>query len=102
MFSFSKILKYVWPQIRKYQWAFYAILVIFSARVVVDTILRPLYFKKIIDLLSRGNVGHMLLSDDLFKLVFIIIGLNILVLLIARSGKFLYLALKQLFVLLYS
>src|SRR3989344_3919492 len=91
MSFFRSIIKYIWPQIKKYERAFWSIIVFFSARIVVDAIIRPVYFKKIIDVLSLSDGNHALISHDVFKLVFIIIGLNIVVLLMARSIKFLYL-----------
>ncbi len=90
MSLFSKIFKYVWPQMRKYRVAFFCILIIFSTRVVFDVILRPLYFKKIIDLLSRGSSSNSLLAHDLYHLIFLIIGINLIVFALARSIKFVY------------
>ena len=75
---------------RKYQGAFYAILIFFSARMVFDRIVTPLYFKKIIDVLSRSEVDRLLLSHELLTLVLIIIGLRVLVFLVARIIKFVF------------
>jgi ATP-binding cassette subfamily B protein len=90
MFSFSKIFKYIWPQIRKYQRAFYSIIVLFALRVVFDFIVIPIYFKKIIDTISNSDAGRTMIAHDLFKFVFIIIVLNIVVALTARSRQFIY------------
>jgi len=90
MFSFfSKIFKYMWPQMQKFKGAFYSILVLFSSRVVLDSILRPLYFKKIIDVISNGVTNHALMAHELFTLVFILVILNIVLLFLARGFKFL-------------
>src|SRR3989344_4148083 len=61
---FSKILKYVWPQIRKYKWVFCCILVGFSLRI---------FFAEI------------------FQLFVIIVAIHILVFFIARFTKFIFL-----------
>jgi len=90
MFLFSKIFKYVWPQVRKYRVAFYAIVVLFAVRVIFDFIIIPLYFKKIIDTISNSGVDHTLVSSILLKLVFTIIILHVIVGLTARSRQFIY------------
>ncbi len=90
MSLFKGIFKYVWPQMRKYKGAFYAIIIMFSIRVVFDSILRPLYFKKIIDLLSNTKVERLSLSHDIFILIFILIIINIIIFIIARTTKFLF------------
>jgi ATP-binding cassette, subfamily B, bacterial len=88
MSLFSGILKYVWPQMRKYKIAFFTIIILFGTRVVLDNIIRPLYFKKIIDTLSITSVDRTILSVTLLKLVFITIALNFTVTSIARFCKF--------------
>src|SRR4051812_34767703 len=90
MFSFSKMFKYVWPQIKKFKVGFYTILALFSVRMVVDAILRPFYFKKIIDLISLPGVDHTHIAYGVFKLVFIIIALNVTAHVLARVVKFFY------------
>src|SRR3989338_5865228 len=89
MFSlFSKILKYVWPEMRKHKWIFYCIVVVFTFRIFLDQIVVPLYFKKIIDLFVNGALEPTAVSDDIFRLLFIIIGIHIFVFIIARIIKF--------------
>ncbi len=75
---------------RKYKVAFLVILGLFFLRVVFDFILIPFYFKGIIDIISRPDVNTALVSSDLFKLVFIIITLHLMVSLTARSRQFIY------------
>ena len=92
MFSlFRKILKYVWPQINKRKWVFYYILAGFSIRVFFGEIAIPLYFKKIIDILTRGAGNSLAVSQDIFRLFFIIVGIQIFVFFIARVTKFIFL-----------
>jgi ATP-binding cassette subfamily B protein len=76
---------------RKHKWTLISVLVFFSIRQVADAVLRPLYFKKIIDIISLSGPDHSSIAPDIFRLVFIIIALNIIVLLLARSVKYLYL-----------
>ncbi len=92
MSSFRKIISYIWPQIKKHQSAFYWILLIFGLRTVLDNIVRPIYFKKIVDLLSLNDKNHSILTHDLFVLISVMIGISFLVLITARFGKFIIFA----------
>jgi len=75
---------------RKYKYAFFTIIFFFSIRVVLDVILRPLYFKKIIDVLSSLNISRIVMAHDLYRLVFILIILNVLLFIVARIIKFVF------------
>lgn len=88
---FKGIIKYVWPEIKKHRLAFWLIIVIFSIRIALDNIVRTYYFKKIIDFLSSGiNIDRALLSNDLFHIVFSLIGISAITFVLARSMKFMY------------
>lgn len=78
----------MWPQMRKRKWVFFCIVVVFSSRVFFGEIVIPLYFKKIIDIFSKGLGSPEIVSYDIYKLLFIIIGIHILVFFIARIIKF--------------
>lgn len=88
MSLFSKIFKYVWPPMRKRKWVFFCILVVFSMRTFFDRIVVPLYFKRIIDIFTKGIANSTTVAHDIFQLLFIIIGIYIFVFLIARIIKF--------------
>src|SRR3989344_1212853 len=88
---FKKIWNYLWPQMRKYQGIFYALLLLFIIRVIFSSVLRQLYFKKIIDILSSNGASLSVDQAELFKLVYILIGIIIIVMLSARTGRSLYL-----------
>ncbi len=89
MSFFSNLKKYVWPHIQKHSVLFYSIFVLFGIRVVVDAIVRPIYFKKIVDTFSDSLTVKYLLAPDLFKFFSIIVILNVFLLVLARFGKFL-------------
>lgn len=84
------IFKYVWPEIRKFRSSLFVIITFFSIRVILDNIVRTYYFKKVIDFLSNTNLDRVLFSDEIFKLVFTIIGIAATTFIIARSIKFMY------------
>lgn len=73
---------------RKYRLAFYSILVLFGIRVILDGIIKPIYFKKIIDLLSYSDLNRLLFTQELMRLVVITISISFIVLIVARFCKF--------------
>jgi ATP-binding cassette subfamily B protein len=87
MSLFKGIYKYVWPQIRKFKLAFFGIFILFGARVILADIVRPVYFKRIIDTLAIPNVERASLTEALLWLIFIMIVLNTIITFIARTGK---------------
>lgn len=86
----KKIAKYLWPQMRNQKWTFLAVIFLLTARVVIDFIVIPVYFKDIINLISAPGVNPALVSRELFILVFIIIVFHFLVSITARTRQFLY------------
>ncbi len=87
---FKGIFKYVWPQMRKYKLAFFSAIILFGIRVILDSIIKPLYLKKIIDLLSSNNLSRQDVSVEVIHFVFIFIGISIVVYFISRGGKLIY------------
>ena len=88
MFKFSKIFKYILPEVHKYKLAFYGMIFLFVLRVLFSGILNPLYFKKIIDVLSTATPDHSLLASQIFSLVLTLIVFNIISIAAGRSGSF--------------
>jgi len=80
---------------RKYSKSFYSILSLYTVRIILNSIFVPLYFKKIIDILSSSGSDRFVASKGLFDLVFVMIGLNIASIIIVRIGKFLFLAFEM-------
>ena len=87
-------MKYIWPRMKKFQGTFWAIVVLFCIRIVFGIILSPFYFKKIIDVLSNLSGSHISTEHDLFKLIFIIIALNLVSIAAGRTGRFLHAGLE--------
>lgn len=92
MSLFKGIFKYVWPQMRKYKPALFSILIIFTVRIILDSVVRPLYFKKIIDVLSINIFDRTLLSHQLLNLVWFLIALSLIVHIIGRISKRMHLS----------
>ncbi len=89
MLFFTNLKRYIWPQIKKHQVLLYSVFVLFGIRVVVETIVRPLYFKKIIDAFSSSFTDKLSLAPTLLQLFTAIVFINLFLLMLARFGKFL-------------
>lgn len=87
---FKGIFKYLWPQMRKFKFALFFIIFLFTIRTLLEHIIRPVYFKKIIDILSLGGADHTASPDGLLNLLFIVIFISCLTTLSARSVKFIF------------
>lgn len=92
MTLFRGIFKYVWPEIKKHYLYFYGTIIFFSIRIILEGLIRPIYFKRIINLISGSGIDHLLVSHQLFILVSSTIGISVLVLVFARAGKFIHFA----------
>ena len=92
MFSFRKIFKYVWPQMRKFKFSFFLLIFLFTVRTLLEHVVRNVYFKKIIDVISGAGPDHSIISDELFYIVGIVIFVGLLTTITARSAKFIYFA----------
>ncbi len=77
---------------RKYRGSFYAIFIIFGIRTTLEYIIRPFYFKKIIDTLSENVTNKADLSHGLLILVVTIIFISLLTTITARVCKFIFFA----------
>lgn len=89
-FSFKRIMYYVWPSMRKYWPGFVILLASFLVRIILDTT-RPYYMKKIIDLVAFSGQNRNIISDKLYSLVFVLIGLYGLAFIMGRVSKYLHL-----------
>jgi len=69
--SFRKIWGFLWLHIKKHQGLFYATFLFYAGVVLFDSIIKTIYFKKIIDFVSNSFVDRILHQKELFFLVFI-------------------------------
>ncbi|MDQ5954843.1 MAG: ATP-binding cassette, subfamily bacterial [Patescibacteria group bacterium] len=65
----KKIFRHVWPIIMQYKWSFFLTFIFFAGSVVFDYIIKTLYLKKIIDVISGSDLPRVALADTLFGLV---------------------------------
>jgi len=65
----KKILRHIWPQIIKYKWSFYLTFVFFAFRVFFSSVLKAVYFKKIVDIISAPSLPRITFTSELIYLV---------------------------------
>lgn len=91
MSLFSKIFKYVWPQVKKNQGLFFVLIVLYFFRIVIDFTIIPLFFKKIVDLFSNFNgLDFNKIKPQAFSVFYIIVGLHVSIFVVARAVRFGY------------
>ena len=77
---FKIILSYYWPHIIKYKKSFFLSLVLYGSGVVIAGSVTPLYYKKIIDVISLGNTAQnkeSLLMSLFVRLVLFLLAYNL-------------------------
>ena len=82
----KKILKHIWPQIKKYKWSFYLTFIFYAFRVLFSSILLPTYFKKIVDIISTSPLHREFFTSQLIYLVIISIVIIISGFVFSRLG----------------
>ena len=67
--SFGRIIYYYWAQIRKYKISFFFTFVAYGTAVVLSSIINPIFYKGIIDLVA-GASAPVTVTHDLFSIAF--------------------------------
>ncbi len=91
LFSFRRVFGYIWPEMRKFRGLFAGLLIVFTIRISND-IIRPLFFKKIVDILSVSGFDRAAYAHQIFFFVMIIIALHAAAGLLGRISKHLHLS----------
>ncbi len=87
MFSFWKIWKYVWPEIKKYKISCTLMFLGYGLGVIGDGIIKPYMYKQIIDALTSGNPPEVILQTAL-RLGLIISVVIVLYVIAFRVGDY--------------
>jgi ATP-binding cassette, subfamily B, bacterial len=96
MFSLlRKILKYIGPQIRNHRGLFFGAIGFFVIRIILGSILKPYYFKEIIDLLSNVVSNPQLYQDEIFTVVYLVIAVSVGATVFGRISRFFYFAFNE-------
>jgi ATP-binding cassette subfamily B protein len=89
MLSLRKIFKYVWPEIQKHKGLFWAAVILFAIRIALGSVIRPFYFKHLIDLISFSQPQNIV-TRDLFHAVYLVMGLSVISTFFGRSSRWVY------------
>jgi ATP-binding cassette subfamily B protein len=87
MFSLSRILSYLWPQVKKYRWSFLLSFIGYGGGVIFSGIINPLVYKQVIDGVATFSKGTVTV-EHIFTLVFISIGIRFIFNIFYRMGDF--------------
>jgi len=83
-------MKYVWPSMRKFRFAFFGVLAMFMLRIAIDAV-RPLFMKKVIDLIAFSGADRTVIGPRLFQIIFILILTYGFSFVFGRISKYLHL-----------
>ncbi|MCX6747606.1 MAG: ABC transporter ATP-binding protein [Candidatus Nomurabacteria bacterium] len=72
MFNFRSTISYIRPVFLKYKWAFVFIFILHAFRTIISNIINPLFYKRIIDVISDVGLDRAAFSNDLYNIVFLI------------------------------
>ncbi len=72
MHSFKNTISYIKPSVMKYKWQFYGIFVLHAIRIILNVVITPLFYKRIIDIISNGSLDRASLTSSLFHSIFYI------------------------------
>lgn len=84
MFSFKRILKHVWPSMRPHRFLMASVFIVFGLRVTTD-IIRPLFLKKIIDILSTAGIDRAVSGYEAMHVLMIWISLIFMAVVLGRT-----------------
>jgi len=57
----------------KYKMMFYGIFILHAVRITSNAVIIPIFYKRIVDIISKGGADRMLLSGPLFQSIFFIV-----------------------------
>src|SRR3989344_3662429 len=72
MSRLRKIVFYLWPIVKKYQWLFWGIFVLQVLRILLSAVATPLVYKRIIDIISNSGADKISISAPLYKSIAIL------------------------------
>ncbi|MEK7140268.1 MAG: ABC transporter ATP-binding protein, partial [Patescibacteria group bacterium] len=65
-------ISYIWPIITKYKWSFYGIFFLNAVRGILSAVIIPIFYKKIIDIISQTGVEKATQFQSLLDSIFLI------------------------------
>jgi ATP-binding cassette subfamily B protein len=75
MSNFKSTISYIWPVVRQYKWQFYGIFVLHALRVGLNVVATPIFYKRIIDVISKSGADRAAVSGPLFHNIFFLVAI---------------------------
>ncbi len=75
MSNFKKTISYIWPIVKNYKWQFYLIFILHAFRMGLNVVVTPIFYKRIIDVISQGGADRAALSNSLFHNIFFLVAI---------------------------
>lgn len=72
MSSLKDTISYIRPIVMKYKWQFYSIFFLHAVRITLNAVVGPIFYKRIIDVISKGGIDRVSLSNSLYQSIFFI------------------------------
>ena len=88
MFNFRNTISYIWPIVRKYKWQFYFIFILHALRIGLNVVISPIFYKKIIDVISSGESNPAVLSQSLYQNIFFLVAILPIAWFFGRATQF--------------
>ena len=88
MFNFKNTISYIWPIVRKYKWQFYFIFILHALRIGLNVVISPIFYKKIIDVISSGESNPEVLSQSLYQNIFFLVAILPIAWFFGRATQF--------------
>lgn len=74
MQNFKNTILYIKPIVMKYKWQFYGIFLVSAIRIILLVVVTPIFYKRIIDVISKAGIDKATVSHSLFLNIFLIIA----------------------------
>ncbi len=72
MSSLKNTFSYIKPIVMRYKWQFYGIFVLHAVRIILAAVVTPIFYKRIIDIISQDGVDRAVLSSPLYQSIIFI------------------------------
>ncbi|MEK7190319.1 MAG: ABC transporter ATP-binding protein [Patescibacteria group bacterium] len=89
MLSFKNTISYIQPVVMKYKFQFFFIFVLHAIRIILSSVIIPLFYKRIIDVISQTGADKVSLSHSLYQNIFLITAIMPIAWFFGRSTQYL-------------
>jgi ATP-binding cassette, subfamily B, bacterial len=73
MSTYRDTLAYIKPIVFRYKWMFFGIFILHAFRITLSAVITPIFYKRIIDIITKGGPDRTTLSGPLYHSIFLIV-----------------------------